>query len=590
MYILGLNAYHPDSSACLVNNGELIAAAEEERFLRIKHWAGFPGESIRYCLKKANIGLEDIDYIVLNRHPKANFYKKIMFMLLNRQSFSLIASRLFNIFKIMGTRDILSREFSISKKKIKAKIYNIEHHRAHLSSSFFVSPFDEAAVVSIDGFGDFTSCMVAQGEGSKINVLYEVNYPHSLGIFYTAFTQFLGFKKFGDEYKAMGLSAYGKPKYLKEMKEILILKPKGRFALNLDYFYFYKKRNNMFWISSEPKLEDVFSEKFIEKFGAPRGYEEEISSFHCDIAASAQRAYEEAFFHILNYAHKITGSSNVCLAGGCALNSAANGKIFDFTPFNEIYIQPGASDAGGSLGACFYLYHQMLGKERTFVMKDAYWGPKFSNNEISKDIEEKKAELNGCVIEKIESYDNLCRKTAEFIAQGKIVGWFQGRMEWGPRALGNRSILADPRRQEIKAALNACVKKREGFRPFAPSILVEKVDEYFEKDYPDPFMLKVYPIKEDKRKTIPAVTHIDGTGRLQTVSKEENSLYWQLISEFQNLTGIPVLLNTSFNENEPIVLSPKDAIDCFLRTRMDILVMGNYLVMRQDNYQHYLSK
>jgi len=581
MYILGINAYHPDSSAAIIHDGKLIAAAEEERFLRIKHWAGFPKESIRYCLKEANIGLEDLDYVALNRNPQANFHKKVIFVLLKRPSLSLIKSRLFNIFKIERTKNTLSKEFSIPKDKIKAKIYNIEHHRAHLASAFFVSPFDRATVISIDGFGDFTSCMVAKGESNKIDVLSAVNYPHSLGLIYTALTQFLGFKKFGDEYKVMGLSAYGKPKYLQDLEEILILKPKGKFALNLDYFAFYKKRESMLWNNTEPMLEDVFSEKLIKKFGSPRRDEEEISSFHCDLAASLQAMYEKAFFHILNYAQRITSISNLCLAGGCALNSLANGKIFDHTAFKEVYIQPGASDAGGSLGASYYLYHQILAHKRKFLMQHAYWGPEFSEDEIEKAIEEKELEPEGCLIEKVKDYDKLCRKAAEFIAQGKIVGWFQGRMEWGPRALGNRSILVDPRRKEMKALLNERIKRREWFRPFAPSILLEKVGEYFEKDYPDPFMLKVYPIKEDKKEIIPAVTHADGTARPQTVSKQENPLFWQLIQEFQKLTAVPVLLNTSFNENEPIVCRPQEALDCFLRTKIDVLVIGNNIIERR---------
>jgi len=578
MYILGINAYHPDSSAAIIHDGKLIAAAEEERFLRIKHWAGFPKEAIRYCLKEANIGLEELDYIALNRDPKANFYKKVIFILLNRPSLSLIKSRLSNILKIEGLKDILSKEFLVPKEKIKAKIHNIEHHRAHLASAFFVSPFKKATVVSLDGFGDFTSCMVGKGEDNKIKVLSAVNYPHSLGLIYTAFTQFLGFKKFGDEYKVMGLAAYGKPKYLQQMEEILILKPEGKFALNLDYFAFYKKGQGMLWNNTEPILEDVFSDKFSQKFGPPRRHVEELSPLHYDLAASLQAMYEKAFFHILNYAYKLTGISHLCLAGGCALNSLANGKIFEYSPFKEIYIQPGASDAGGSLGAGYYLYHQILAHKREFLMQHAYWGPGFSEDEIGKVIAEREKELEGCFIERVEDDDKLCHKAAELIAQGKIVGWFQGRMEWGPRALGNRSILVDPRRKEMKDILNERIKRREWFRPFAPAILLEKVGEYFQRDYPDPFMLKVYPIKEDKRELIPAVTHADGTGRLQTVSKEENPLFWKLIKEFEKITGVPVLLNTSFNENEPIVCAPKEALDCFLRTKLDILVMGNYLI------------
>lgn len=582
MLILGINAYHPDCSACVVKDGQLIAAVEEERFVRIKHWAGFPKESIRYCLKEAGIGLEDIDYIALNRDPKANFYKKVIFTILKRPSFSLVKNRLYNMLKIETFKDTLSKEFSIPKEKIKAKIDTIEHHRAHLASAFFVSSFEDATVVSIDGFGDFTSCMVAKGNGSKLRVLYEINYPHSLGMFYTAFTQFLGFNKFGDEYKVMGLSAYGKPEYLKEMEEILVLKPNGRFALNLGYFSFYKSRDCMLWNDAAPALETVYSEKLVKKFGPPRKYEEEMTPVHWNLAASAQEIYEKAFFHILNYVHERIGIPNLCLAGGCALNSLANGKIFDKTPFKEVYIQPASSDAGGSLGAGYYLYHQRLNKKRIFEMRSAYWGPEFGEEELSYELGVMSNELNkiGCSVKKMENQEELCRETARLIADGKIAGWFQGRMEWGPRALGNRSILVDPRRKEMKDILNARIKKREWFRPFAPSVLLEKTGEYFEKDYPDPFMLKVYPVKKDKRELIPAVTHVDGTGRLQTVSKEENPLYWRLIKEFENITGVPVLLNTSFNENEPIVNTPKEALDCFLRTRMDVLVLGKYVIQR----------
>lgn len=576
MYILGINAYYPDSSSCLIKDGQLIAAAEEERFVRIKHWAGFPRESIRYCLEEANIGIEDIDYISLNRDPMANFYKKIIFALRNNSFNGLFSD-------ISGTRkikNILSKEFSVPGKKIRSKVYNIEHHRAHLASSFLISPFPRAAIVSIDGCGDFSTCMVAKGEGNKIKVLYEVNYPHSLGFFYTAFTQFLGFNKFGDEYKVMGLSAYGSPKYLEKIQDLLILKPKGRFLLNLDYFSFDRKAPALEWNNSEPELPNIFSDRFVDKFGNPRRSEEELSLYYCDIAASFQKAYEQAFFHILNYTYKIIRLPNLCIAGGCALNSLANGKIFDNTPFKEVYMQPAPSDAGGSIGSAYYLYNELLRNKRTFVMKNACWNPAFSKVDTEDAINEKKDALCGYLIEKIEDNDMLCRKTAEFIAQGKIVGWFQGRMEWGPRALGNRSILVDPRNPEMKDILNSRVKMREWFRPFAPSILVEKVGDYFEKDYPDPFMLKVYPIKEEKRNLIPAVTHVDGTGRLQTVSKEENPLYWQLIKEFEKLTGVPVLLNTSFNENEPIVCKPQEALDCFLRTRMDVLTIGNYLIQK----------
>ena len=584
MHILGINAYHPDSSACIIKDGQLIAAVEEERFRRIKHWAGLPEEAIKYCLKEANIELDNIDYIALNRNPRVNFYKKIIFVLLNRPSVHLVRNRLSNMLRVGAIKEDLKNKFVFSKSKINAKVYNIEHHRAHLASCFFVSPFEKAAVVSIDGFGDFTSCMIARGEDNKLDILSEVNYPHSLGIFYTAFTQFLGFNKFGDEYKVMGLSAYGKPRYTKKMEDILVLMPQGKFRLNLDYFSFYKITNSMTWDNCEPKFDNLFSEELKSIFGPVRQHQEELSDYHCDLAASLQETYERAFFHILNYAYKITGISKLCLAGGCALNSLANGKISDQTPFKEIYIQPASSDAGGSLGAAYYLYHQILGKKRTFIMKDAYWGPGLYETELKDELlaRSKELESSKCIIKRIENKDELCSIAARAISEGRIVGWFQGRMEWGARALGNRSILADPRSPQIKDVLNARIKMREWFRPFAPSILSEKVGEYFEKDYPDPFMLKVYPARRDKQALIPAVTHVDGTGRLQTVDREENPLFWQLIKEFEKITTIPVLLNTSFNENEPIVCKPQEAIDCFLRTKMDLLVIGNVMISKTE--------
>jgi len=576
--ILGLNAYHPDSSACIIKDGQLIAAAEEERFCRIKHWAGLPKESIRYCLTEAGIGLEDLDYIALNRNPYANFHKKVNFVIFKHPSLALIKDRLKNSLKVRGIKDTLAREFSIPTKDLEAKVYNIEHHRAHLASSFFVSPFNKAAIVSLDGFGDFTSGMVASGVENRIKVIYEINYPHSLGLFYTAFTQFLGFKDFGDEYKVMGLSAFGRPKYTEALRDILILKPQGRFKLNLDYFSFYKRKEPFAWDNAKPILQDNYALKFIEIFGEPRTPGSKIDHIHCDIARSVQEIYEEAFFHILNYAFKISNTPNLCLAGGCALNSLANGKIFNHTPFKEIYIQPASSDAGGSLGAGYYLYHQLLGGKRSFRMTHAYWGPQFSDTEIKKEIDNVRQSLNGCAIEEVKDAEELCSRVAKFIAEGRVVGWFQGRMEWGPRALGNRSILADPRRPKMKDILNARIKKREWFRPFAPSVLVEKTQDYFQESYPEPFMLKVYPARDDKKSLVPAVINVDGTGRLQTVSKEENPLFWQLINKFEGLTGIPILLNTSFNENEPIICNPREALDCFLRTKMDVLVLGNYIV------------
>lgn len=578
MYILGLNAYHPNSSACLIKDGELIAAVEEERFKRIKHWAGFPKQSILYCLKEAGIGLTDLDYIAINRDPRANLLKKAVFVLKKRPNIFFVRDRIRNLGRVRGIKDILAEEFGLDKDDIKAEIVKVEHHLAHLASSFFVSPFETSTIVSIDAFGDFSSCKVAQGQGNKIHALYEVNYPHSLGIFYSAFTQFLGFTTFGDEYKVMGLAARGKPTYLKKMEKVLILKPRGRFELNLDYFSFFKQKQDMKWDNVRPTVATLYSPKMMETFGPARKKGEELTERHCDIAFSLQAMYEKALFHVLNYAYEKTKNPNLCLAGGCALNSLANGKIFDNTAFKEIYIQPASSDAGGCLGAAYYVFHQILDKPRVFEMKHAFRGPGFGEKEIRKVIEENRDKI---VVEQAKNEEELIKTTARFISEGKVVGWFQGRLEWGPRALGNRSILADPRRPEMKKILNQRIKKREWFRPFAPSILEEYTGEYFEKSYPDPFMIKVYPIKKEKRRLIPAVTHVDGTGRLQTVGRKENPLYWKLINEFRELTGVPLVLNTSFNENEPIVCTPKEAMDCFLRTKMDVLVMSNYIVQRR---------
>jgi carbamoyltransferase len=585
MIILGINAYHGDSSACIVVDGKLIAAVEEERFRRIKHWAGFPSEAIRYCLREAKVKIKDIDHIAVNRNPNANLFKKILFALSKRPSFAMVKDRLSNAAKVRDIRAIMCDVLGVMSEQIKAKIHHVEHHKAHLASSFFVSPYEEATLLSVDGFGDFVSTMTGIGKGSRIDVFSQVNFPHSLGLFYLAITQFLGFPKYGDEYKVMGLSALGRPVYLDKMRKIVKLgtkKTKMLFKLNLDYFIHHSKGITMTWNDGEPKIGSTYSEKMIKEFGPPRKWDDPITEHHKNIASSLQAMYEEVFFHILNTLYKKTMNSTLCLSGGCAMNSVANGKIFDNTPFKDIYIQSAAGDAGGAIGAAFYIYHQIFGNKRNFVMDSSYWGPQFSETEISKEIESRSRELESCIIEKIESEDELCKRIAKEIENGKVIGWFQGRTEWGPRALGNRSIIVDPRRHEMKDILNSRIKRRESFRPFAPSILSDAVDEYFEKNYPDPFMLKVYPIKKEKRDIIPAVTHIDGTGRLQTVRKQDNPLYWKLIKEFERLTGVPVVLNTSFNENEPIVNTPKEATDCFLRTRMDILVLGNYIISRKD--------
>jgi carbamoyltransferase len=427
----------------------------------------------------------------------------------------------------------------------------------------------------MDGFGDFVSTLLAYGKGNKIYPIKRIFFPHSLGLFYLTITQFLGFWNYGDEYKVMGLAAYGKPIYLDKFKKIVKLNKDGAgFQLDTSYFLHISKGATSTWFNQKPVIDRMFSDKFIKEFGEPREPNTEITQRDMDLAASLQALTEEIYFALLNYLYKVTKSQNICLAGGVALNSSANGKIFERTPFKEIFIQPAASDDGGAIGASFYLWNHILNQKRSFIMEHAYWGPKYSEDEI--ELALKKNNLNYVKLKDEE----LLPKVAKDIADGKIVGWFQGRMEFGPRALGNRSIVVDPRRKEMKDILNERIKRREWFRPFAPSILEEEVDKWFEINYPEPFMIKTYKWKEEKRHLVPAVVHEDGTGRLQTVSKKTNPRYWQLIKEFQNLTGIPVVLNTSFNENEPIVNKPEEAIDCFLRTKMDVLVLENFYVSR----------
>ncbi len=584
MVILGLNAYHGDSSACILVDGKLVAAVEEERFTRIKHWAGFPVQAVKYCLKEAGVKIEEVDHIAINRNPKANFMKKALFAFSKRPSLKLVSDRLKNASKIRDIKEVISAELGVETGKLKASVHNVEHHVAHLASSFFVSPFDEAAVVSVDGFGDFVGVMWGRGKGNELEIKDRVFFPHSLGLFYLAFTQYLGFMKYGDEYKVMGLAAYGEPEFLKEMQEIVkTIDIKGPlFELDLDYFIHHSEGVTMTWNNGEPRMGPVFSKKLVDKLGPQRRRDEEIRIKHKNIAASLQQRYEEVFFHILNHVYEETKSPNLALSGGCAMNSLANGKIFHNTPFKEIYIQPAAGDAGGAIGAAFYVWNHVLGKPRSFVLEKPYLGPEFSDQEIESVLNTHLSELEKekCRIEKIEEDILLCQTTAKAVADGKVVGWFQGRMEWGPRALGNRSIVCDPRRQDMKDILNLKIKRRESFRPFAPSIHLEATGEYFEIDYPDPFMIKVYKIRPEKRKVIPAVTHVDGTGRLQTVRKEDNYLYWQLIEEFRKITGVPVVLNTSFNENEPIVCKPEEALNCFLRTKMDVLVLGRFFIQR----------
>jgi len=580
MYIIGINAYHADSSACIIKDQNLIFAIEEERLRRIKHWAGFPILSIKNCLEVAKINLSDVDYICINSNPKVNIIKKIIHILKYRPSIKLIINKFRNKRKNQNIKSIIKREFP--NDEFRGKIINIEHHDAHLASTFFVSPFKEACVVSIDGFGDFTSTAWGFGHNTEIEVKERIHFPHSLGIFYQSITQFLGFKKYGDEYKVMGLAPYGKPKYKDKLKKVLILEDQGKFKLNLNYFKFHKSNTDFKWDNGKVSFNDLYSNKLIDLLGKERDEDENIDQFHKDIAQSAQSLYEDAFINILNETYEIYKNENICISGGCGMNSVANGKITKNTPFKNVYIQPAAGDAGGALGASYYTWHTVLKNKERFEMKHAYYGNSFDNKIIEKIIknENNKLKDQNCNLKFYENFNELTEKVVNLISNGNVVGWFQDRMEWGPRALGNRSILADPRNPKMKNILNSKIKRRESFRPFAPSILKEQVSEWFEIDDDVPFMMKVFQIKEKKRSIIPAVTHIDGSGRLQTVYKDRNEKYYNLIKQFYKISKVPILLNTSFNENEPIINRPDEALNCFLRTKMDVLALGNYLIIR----------
>jgi len=579
MIILGINAYHGDSSACLVKDGILIAAAEEERFRRMKHWAGFPSEAIKYCLAEAGIDLCAVEHVAINQDASANLWKKIAFTLTKRPDLSLVIDRIKNKRERSNVADELLRTVGT---KFDGEVHEVEHHLSHLSSAFHVSPFDEAVVVSVDGFGDFASAAWGFGRGGEISIDDKVYFPHSLGIFYQALTQWLGFPHYGDEYKVMGLAPYGQPRYMDEMRRIVLLQEDGSFKLNLDFFRHHKEKVEYEWESGEPKVGILYAQALVDLFGPVRQKDEGLTQRHKDVARSVQAMYEEAFFHLLKVLHKRHGGENLCLAGGCAMNSVANGKVYRNTPFKKVYIQSAAGDAGGAIGAAFAVWHKLGGK-RSFVMDHSYWGPHFTNDYFSGLLEKHTAALveQGCEVTHMADEESLCEMTAQAISEGKVIGWFQGRMEWGPRALGNRSILGDPRRSDMKDILNLKIKRRESFRPFAPSILREAVQDWFEQDDDVPFMMQVYPIRKDKHAVIPAVTHVDGSGRLQTVLFETNPRYHRLISTFEKMTGVPIVLNTSFNENEPVVCMPEEALDCFLRTKMDVLVLDNWIIRRK---------
>lgn len=611
--ILGLNAYHADSAACLMRDGEVVAAAEEERFRRIKHWAGLPTQAIDYCLQGGGVTLRDVEHIAINRKPGVNNWRRLAFVATHFPDPRLMLQKIRNIKSAASVKDTLQEAYGV---ELGAEMHHVEHHMAHLASGFLVSGFEEAACLSVDGFGDFASTALGVARGGELEITQRIYFPHSLGIFYSALTQFIGFPHYGDEYKVMGLAPYGEPKYLEQMREIVRIQPDGTFRLNLRYFRHHTDNVSYSWKDCAPEVGILYTDALSSLLGAPRSKAEPLEQKHKDIARSVQAIYEEAFFSLLHALHAKHPSENLALSGGCAMNSVANGKVYLNTPFKRMYLPAAAGDAGGAIGAAAVVQAELAQRAkvqtskgekvssdiRTFTpsnvrtLQSAYLGPSYSDAEIEQllrsrgllpDVSEshlrtfEPSDLHTDLrVERIADETELCRRTAQAIADGKVVGWFQGRMEWGPRALGNRSILGDPRRADMKEILNAKIKRRESFRPFAPSILREEVSNWFEQDDDVPFMMQVFQVREEKRSVLPAITHVDGSGRLQTVHKETNPLYHLLISTFYLLTGVPLVLNTSFNENEPVVCRPEEALDCFLRTRMDVLVLGSLFVSR----------
>ncbi len=649
MIILGINAYHADSSAAIFVDGKMIAAIEEERFTRVKHWAGFPEKAIAFCLKEAGVGYADVDHYAIGRDPKAKFFKKLVYLAMHPVgSFAAVKERLQNSRKVSSIENELARVSKLDASTFKNKIRQVEHHRSHIASAFFASPFEKAACLSIDGSGDFTTTMTGVGSGNDIEILDSVDFPHSIGIFYTAFTQLLGFPHYGDEYKVMGMAPYGEAKYMDLLEDVVKLTPDGLFRLNLSYFRTGTQGIISYGDDNAPIVAPLFSRKMVEVFsresgvgsresgvggrelerregtklkedrntkatkdhedheggaeevgssklvvgsqesgvgsrelgvGAlPRQKDEPLTQYHKDLAASVQRFTEKIIFYLLNKLHERTGLDDLCIAGGVAQNSVANGKILSNTPFKRIYIPSAGHDAGISMGAALFTQHGSLNYERQPAIRSAYTGSRFNNDEIRETLWNKQVRF------KVLTDDAIFDLVTDCMINGGVVGWFTGRSEFGPRALGGRSIIADPRRADAKEILNLKVKRRESFRPFAPSVLKEYAAEYFECPDNDrdevPFMEKVYPVKKDKQALIPAVTHVDGTGRLQTVDVEISPRYYNLIEAFRKKTGIPILLNTSFNENEPIVNTPSEALACYLRTEMDMLVMENVVIKR----------
>ena len=572
MLILGINCFHPDAAAALIADGKLIAAIAEERLNRRKHYGGFPSQAIHECLRIAGADIRDVEHLAVARNPRLHRGKKLKHVLANLpRMVGAATDRLKHLHRVKAAEAYVARSFDIDPSTLTWKVHFVEHHLAHIAGSYLPSGFDQAAGLSVDGSGDFVSAMFCRCEGNQIEILDRVFLPHSLGVFYTTVCQLLGYDRYGDEGKVMALAAYGQNVYHREMAQLIRTTEGGHYELDLSYFTHHCRTQE---IQIDDKgnvaLPNLYSTKMTELLGAPRGHSSAPTERDVNLAASLQHRFEEVYFHCLRALYLRFRSEKLVLAGGCALNSVANGKIFDRTPFRRTYIQPAASDDGTALGAALYVHHGILGCRRRWTMHDAATGPEWNEEAIRTALE-----LAGIRFSRLDRH-GLVEHAAAALERGLVVAWFQGKMEWGPRALGYRSILAHPGRSEMKDILNARVKHREWFRPFAPAVLEEHLNEYFECRHPSPFMLHVYRIRPEKRTELSAVSHVDHTGRVQTVSRENQPLFYDLIAAFARRTGTPALLNTSFNENEPIVCRPEEAIECFLRTRVDVLAMGPF--------------
>lgn len=586
--ILGFNAFHADSAACLVIDGVLVGAVAEERLgSRIKHSAAFPENAIRWLLDSNNVKLTDITYVAVAKDPDANLAAKTRYSLFNPvSSLGAVAEhmRRRKVGSNLSLKSQLAQVCGVQEQQLSFEIVNVEHHLAHIASAYFLSPFDDlTAGLSYDGSGDFASLMAARCEGNRIEVLDKVTLPDSLGFFYSAICQFIGFDRFGEEYKVMGLAPYGNDSFRKEMSRLLTLPSDGWYRLAKGYFGMHSGgASDLSNEAGEIQMGKFYSDKLIELFGSPRMRFDDLSQREMDLARSTQVRFEEAAVHCLNKLHSLVPTTNYAMAGGCALNGVANARILRDTPFETPYLQSASSDDGTCLGAAYVVWHHTLGRKERFHMKHAFWGPEYSHADISAVYELSSHKYMVC-----ENDDSLVEVAAKLIADGLVVGWYQGRSEWGPRALGGRSILANPGINSMKDTINAKIKRRESFRPFAPSVLKEDTGIYFEQTIDSPFMMHVVKFRSEWRDKLPAVCHVDGTGRMQTVDKYSNPLYHKLISKFKQHTGLGLVLNTSFNENEPVVDTPAQAMSCFDRTEMDALCLGRHVLLKPAFRERY---